>query len=97
MALFSAGKRSDHRNSISGITKAAVKNCPISVGQLSVSTKSTTLSKDKRNRCDKILLCVFPPIPPFRRKSAPQATLPLLTADFLFKESLRRHMSACVT
>ncbi len=30
--------------------------------------KSTTLSKDKRNRCGKTLLCVFPPIPPFHRK-----------------------------
>ena len=85
MALFSAGKRSDRRNSISGITKAAVKNCPISVGQLSVSTKSTTLSKDKRNRRGKTLLCVFPPIPPFHRKPAPQIALPLLTAGFLSK------------
>ncbi len=72
MALFSAGKRSDRRNSISGITKAAVKNCPISVGQLSVSTKSTTLSKDKRNRCGNTLLCVFPSILPFQRKQPPQ-------------------------
>ena len=52
---------------------------------LSVSTKSTTLSKDKRNRCGKTLLCVFPPIPPFQRKLAPQTALPLLTAGFLSK------------
>ena len=67
------------------------------LAQLSVSTKSTTLSKDKRNHCGKALFCVFPPIPPFQRKTAPQAALPLLTAVFLFKVSLRRHMSACVT
>ena len=66
-------------------------------GWLSVSTKSTTLSKDKRNHCGKALFCVFPPIPPFRRKPAPQTALPLLTAVFLFNVSLRRHMSACVT
>ena len=64
---------------------------------LSVSKKSTTLSKDKRNHCGKALFCVFPPIPPFRRKPAPQTASPLLTAVFLFKVSLRRHMSACVT
>ena len=70
---------------------------------LSVSTKSTTLSKDKRNHCGKALFCVFPPIPPFRRKPAPQTALPLLTAVFLFNEvpssccARRRHMSACVT
>ena len=63
----------------------------------SVSTKSTTLSKDKRNHCGKALFCVFPPIPPFQRKPAPQTASPLLTAVFLFKVSLRRHMSACVT
>ena len=67
------------------------------LAQLSVSTKSTTLSKDKRNHCGKALFCVFPPIPPFQRKTAPQAALPLLTAVFLFKESLRRRMSACGT
>ena len=64
---------------------------------MSVSTKSTTLSKDKRNHCGKALFCVFPPIPPFRRKPAPQTALPLLTAVFLFKVPLRRHMSAYVT
>ncbi len=38
-----------------------------------------------------------PMIPPFRRKPAPQTALPLLTAVFIFKVSLRRHMSAYVT
>ena len=52
--------------------------------------KIDTLSKDKRNRYGKTLLCVFPPIPPFRRKPAPQTALPLLTAAFLFKVSLRQ-------
>jgi len=51
--------------------------------QTSVSIKSTTLSKDKRNRYGKTLLlrCALqarrsPMIPPFQRKPAPQMALP---------------------
>ena len=67
------------------------------VTALSVSTKSTTLSKDKRNHCGKALFCVFPPIPPFFDENQLRKRLCRLDAVFLFNESLRRHMSACVT
>ena len=69
----------------------------------SVSTKSTRSRRTNAITAASLVLrtaCYArrsPLIPPFQRKPAPQTALPLLTAVFLFKVSLRRHMSACVT
>ena len=64
---------------------------------LSVSKKSTTLSRDKHNHCGKALFCVFPPTPPFQSKTGSAGGFASAYRRFSLKESLRRRMSACVT
>ncbi len=59
--------------------------------------KVDTLSGGKHNHCGKALFCVFPPAPPFQSKTSSARGFASAHCRFSLKESLRRHMSACVT